>query len=323
MKLRIILIIVLLIGAVNAIANYLDYHKILNEAKYYTDSKLKKVEMFEKAFELNTPFAKDAYTLAKYYIDLKKNYQAKKWLKKSIELGKQFFPDSKYFEEFTSKYYHEIDYLSPIDSTDKKNDFILNYLGEKYESLRSDFIENCNKTLHYEQLLFAENYFQESRGYYFDHNSDTLGYYCSYKYSYMVNSNFFLELLENESFPERRKTRRFNSNSISMLLNHVIAGFNQHEEKALRLLDLAYELVLNGELTPWEYASSYDHYATYFPPRKSIYGARFHLSENNEPCVNELLYPDKVDSLRKAIGLIPLKEWCENFNYQLPFNYEK
>ncbi len=240
-----------------------------------------------------------------------------------IELGKQFFPDSKYFEEFTSKYYHEIDYLSPIDSTDKKNDFILNYLGEKYESLRSDFIENCNKTLHYEQLLFAENYFQESRGYYFDHNSDTLGYYCSYKYSYMVNSNFFLELLENESFPERRKTRRFNSNSISMLLNHVIAGFNQHEEKALRLLDLAYELVLNGELTPWEYASSYDHYATYFPPRKSIYGARFHLSENNEPCVNELLYPDKVDSLRKAIGLIPLKEWCENFNYQLPFNYEK
>jgi hypothetical protein len=190
--------------------------------------------------------------------------------------------------------------------------------------LREEFINNIDKieNIKYEVLLQNELNFQKIRFEILptkqvpDSIIRTL-----YKYLNIGNSYYMLELLSNGEFPSRYKCRRFNDQSINMLINHAIAGFANGEDAKL-FIDLLWKQVEKGNLSPYDYAKAVDHYTSWYEdPTKTLLGT-VTISEDFKTfqCI-DVLNPDKLNELRAKYWLVPIEVFCKNTGYLLPKNY--
>lgn len=298
-------------------SDYRMYHYNLNKVVSSTplDST---IYFYETAFKYAVPFSEDAIRLGMEYIKKNDFENSEKWMKRAIELGYQFKKD-----EINKD---EVDYIMtwiPRDTTSLVVKFVTKYMNQHYDSLRQIYISQCSKEDLFEQLLDNENYVQSLRNLFWSGKVvDSIAYQNICKYGFTPNGLLFLKMLENRTFPKRRETRRFNNHSITMLLNHCIAGLPTKQE-AERFLVLLWKLVEVGEIKPREYEQAYDQYIEiHVEPQKSYFGSRT-ISENGKRSSIPLIDPKNVEKYRAEAWLQPLTVFNKYLNIELPPNYEK
>lgn len=303
---------------------YVKYHQLINKARYTHGSRLdSSIYYYNKAFDLATPFADDAYNLAIKYFKNNDERQAKKMLKKAVELGYTYLPDEELFAEYKSSLNPDIPYSGlPLLLEFDFNVSIKAFFDKKYQKLRTRYLRKIksDKSCYYEDLLNNEKYYQDNRTVVYDKIKDStwdvLHQYTKYMGS--ANSYFFLTLLENSELPERRKTRRFNSHSIMMLGLHCIAGFITKED-AEHFLTLLKPYVFIGEITPYEYATFYDQYIRFFvDEQKQYYGTFSYRDENNEQVFYEFIDYETLNQRRNEIGLPAMEQLSKSRKIKLP-----
>lgn len=298
--------------------DYKNYHLLLNKvtSKTSIDSSC---FYYESAFSYAIPFSEDAFRLAIYYHKKNDISNSKKYLCKAISLGYQFKPDSSNKDEIT--------YVQTglnRDTNDLTNKFIISFMNENYELNRKKYLEKCKHDDSYEQLLDNENYVQSMRNLFWTGEvKDSIAYINICKYSFTPNSKLFLKFLETSTLSKRRESKRFNSSSITMLLNHCIAGF-QNKSDAELFLTYIWKLVEIGEIKPREYEQAYDHYvAVHINENASYFGSRTTRDENGKRISYPLLDPKNVEKLRAEAWLLPLITYNQMIGLELPINYEK
>jgi hypothetical protein len=295
--------------------NYKKYHETLNKI-YSHDSICNDsiIYFYERAFEYANPFSEDVYDLAYYYYvddDIVKSEQS---LEKSILLGFQMKKDYKdndsLYPEINYGHYSFNNELN--DSLDGYYNFELNFIKNRYDSLRNIFLHSVKNDYYFEVLLNNELYSQLIR---LNRDHSFFTRQILNDEVFKPNARLMYELLLKDKLPLRRMSKRFNSYSITMLLNHCIAGM-ESRRKAEVFMDMLWGKVVLGELTPIEYASAYDHFVHHFVhSRKSYFGTNL---KNGR--VRKLLYPNKINELRKDCWLITIEDYTRYYGLRLPKN---
>lgn len=322
-----ILSLLLLNGVYGQQNNYESYHNLLNLAKSFSNND-SIVHYYHKAFSMAQPFSKDLKSLSFIYFKSNELRKADKYLIKSICNGYQFEEDelskdnpfsSNYNMGFIKKYKEsKSTYANFINAMTKRNYRKMKRARKKYLTK----IDNKENTI-FETLLQNEYYFQYSRLNLFptfnlkENDLEILS-----KYVGSGNSYLMLNLLENDKFPNRRNCARFNDQSITLLLNHAIAGF-ANKEDAEKFIKLLWKEVENGNLTPYDYAKAYDHYVGWYIDNFKTYFGTTTMSKegyDNFVCM-DVLYPKKLNEIRKKHWLIPIEEFIEKTGFHLPLNY--
>jgi hypothetical protein len=306
--------------------DYKIYHKMILESNNL--SKDSSIMVMEKAFSIATPFPEDLITLAFRYYSNGNFKKAKKVFYQSISVGNQIEPDIKKLKDTTFYFEYNHSYINE-DNNSEFNVFINSIYKNKknkIKKLRNEFLKKTNTKDNYiyEVLLHNESYFQSLRFHVFKINPfDTLIYDIVSKYGNTPNSYFMLKLLKEKSFPKRRNCMRFNGQTITILLNHAISGFLSKDD-ALEFIELLWGLVLQGELTPLEYANAYDHYVHwYISEDKGLFGTKVYLNDLGEFIVQDLLIPNEVNLIRQKYLIECIELFCERRNWKLPSNYGK
>ncbi|VXC32622.1 conserved hypothetical protein [Flavobacterium sp. 9AF] len=307
-------------NAIHSQENFTAYYTLLNQSKKTTDSDSSFYYLEKAITTTSTPFAEDVMSLSMQLFNRKEISKAKKAFLKAVSLGYEIDNDT-----LVNFIPYKIDYSS-FSFTSKVKEYILQHYEKEIKKFRTDFLKNTytedNKI--FESFLHNEHYFQDLRFLFYDNKvNDSLAFNAISKYGATPSSYFMLEILKKNKFPDRRKCIRFNGHTITMLLNHAIAGFLKKED-ALEFITLLWPLVETGKLTPREYAMTYDHYYQwYVTENKNYFGTVFILNDDNKSAIMSLADPINIDTIRKKHFLIDLKTECKNYNVQLPENYEK
>jgi hypothetical protein len=320
-----VLIIILFITSVlYSQTDYKLYHTYITKADYAVSND-SAIYYYKKAFKAAQPFEENLRTLCyRYFVNGDIN-NAKKYFFEAVKAGYQLEKDpdcdvNDFYIDYNQTYIN-------LDSTTKYGLFTKSiYTGytKKLKELRKDYLKqiDISQDKIYETALQNENYFQLTRSYSYDNKvSDTVFKNIS-KYAATPNSYYMLGLLKIGKFPERRKCSRFNSQTITMLLNHGVSGFLKKED-ASEFIDLLWKQVEKGNLTPHEYASAYDHYVHWFIDKsKTVFGTKSYSDENNKLTLVDLLYPKEVNTLRKQHWLPTIEMFAKIYQFNLPKNYE-
>src|SRR5690554_3072391 len=305
--------------------NYKEYHYLINKSK---DSQVDSVFYFnETAFQSAEPFPDDLLRLGFGYYKKGDLKNAKKVFLKAIKCGYQAEPDGDYYNSsFMIEY--DLNYIS-----NHKFDFG-QYLNKMYREnkkkvikLRKKHLEKTNNNPDnkiFESLLHNEKYFQDLRFLFFNNKiEDTIALKNIFRYGSTPNSYYALDLLKKNNFPRRLNCTRWNSQSITILLNHIVFGF-LNKQDAEEFVSLLWKLVERGDLTPYEYAKTYDHYINVFvDENKNMFGTVFTLDEqnNNKLIIEDLINPIEVNIIRRKYWLIDIETSCKNTGASLPKNY--
>ncbi|QTY25998.1 hypothetical protein [Flavobacterium sp. CS20] len=308
--------------------NFEKYHEQINKSKSIEYADLEsKIQYYRQAFENKNPFPKDLMSLSFYYFLDNDKKSSLEYFRKAIRSGYQFEEDSIELKDMLSISY-DFDF---IDSNDSLNDFnkFQKYFYEKYINIlreeRNYFISQIDEIQNqlFEDILQHEYYSQTSRLKLLPKAelSDTVRSAMS-KYLYSGNSYILLDLLRDEKFPYRTKCRRFNPQTIGLILNHAVAGFFNKAD-AKEFIDLLWKEVERGNISPRTYGSIYDHYISWYVSKdKSVLGTKtIYDIETKKIKSMDLLYPQKVDSLRNRYWLIDLKTFYKQVGWDLPSNY--
>lgn len=306
--------------------DYKKYHKMIIESNKL--SKDSSIMLMEKALSIATPFPEDLNTLAFLYYSNGNFKKATKVFFQSISIGNQIEPDIKKSKD--TSFYFEYDQNFINEENNSEFNLFINTLYKKKKNkikkLRKKYLKKTNTKDNnlYEVFLHNDCYFQSLRFHVFKNNAfDTLTYDIISKYGNTPNSYFMLKLLKKGSFPKRRNCSRFNGQTITILLNHAISGF-LNKDDALEFIELLWGLVLQGELTPLEYANAYDHYVNwYISEDKGLFGTKVYLDDLGEFTVQDLLIPNEVNFIRQKYLNESIELFCERRNWKLPSNYGK
>ena len=305
--------------------NYQQYHNYLLAAQRSTSAD-SIVDYYNKAFNAAEPFAEDLKNLSNTYFYKGNIKEAEKAFYRSVEQGYQLEKDKDTDRrEFSIDY--NLGYLNLNDTT-RYGLFIsklYNENKEKLTRLRKGYLKKKSEAQDeiYESMLQNEYYFQSLRFLFYDGKvKDTVAFPYIAKYGSTPNSYFMLRMLKEKKFPNRRKCARFNGHSITMLLNHAIAGFLTKDD-ANEFVTLLWQEVPKGNITPYEYASAYDHYVQCFiDENKNLIGTTQYMDDNGTVMLMDLLAPAEVNAIRKKYWLDTIENYCENLNVKLPRNYE-
>ncbi|UOK43464.1 MULTISPECIES: hypothetical protein [Flavobacterium] len=304
-------------------SNYKEYHSL--SIKSQKTTKDSAIFYLEKAVKIAIPFPDELRNLSYYYFQSGNDVKAKEAFFKSIRFGYQFESDNNKQQRFAVEY--DLGYMS-LENKSNYGVFLNGLYKKKLNKmrrLRQRYLKELDKNdnVLFENILHNEKYFQELRFLFFDNKvKDSLAFNYIGKYGSTPNSYYMLELLKKGVFPKRRKCRRFNGQTITILLNHAIAGFLKKED-ALQFVQMLWPLVEIGELTPDEYASAYDHYVQYFiDANKSLFGTKMYTDIDGKLTLMELINPNDVNQIRKEYWIVDIELFCKNFNIKLPKNYE-
>lgn len=304
--------------------DYKLYHTYIIKADYSVSND-SAIYYYKKAFKVAQPFEENLRTLCyRYFVNGDIN-NAKKYFFEAVKAGYQLEKDP---GSDANDFYIDYDqsYIN-LDSTTKYGLFLKSLYNKnikKLKELRKEYLKQIDvyQDRIYETALQNENYFQLTRTYSYDNKvSDTVFKNIS-KYAAIPNSYYMLALLKTGKFPERRKCIRYNSQSITMLLNHGVSGFLEKED-AFEFIELLWKQVETGNLTPHEYAAAYDHYVLcYIDKCKTVFGTTSYTDKNYKLTLVDLLYPKEVNALRKQHWLPTIEMFAKNFQFNLPTNYE-
>jgi len=305
--------------------NYQQYQQYLLAAQRSTSAD-SVVDYYKKAFNVAEPFAEDLKNLSNTYFYEGNLKEAEKTFYKSVEQGYQLEKDNDFeSREFSIDY--NLGYINLKDTTGYGLFLSQLYTTNKKKliKLRKGYLKKKSGAQNeiYESMLQNEYYFQSLRFLFYDGKvKDTVAFPYIAKYGATPNSYYMLRLLKEKKFPDRRKCARFNGHSITMLLNHAIAGF-LNKDDANVFVTLLWEEVPKGNITPYEYASAYDHYIQCFiDENKNLIGTTQYMDDNGRVMLMDLLDPAGVNAIRKKYWLDTIENYCENFNIKLPRNYE-
>jgi hypothetical protein len=151
-------------------------------------------------------------------------------------------------------------------------------------------------------------------------NSDTLANYCFERIKFL-----FMNFLNSTKVPLRCETGSY-GDGFNLALIHIVLSIVD-EKEGEELFKQLWELVLNGQIHPSQYAVLYDaYYMRVKGFEKSLFGAslRSRWGENGEliKVVVNIETPEKIDYLREDYFLLPLKYWCSLKGFELPDNYK-
>jgi hypothetical protein len=248
----------------------------------------------------------------------------------SIDYGYQF-EDDENFKKLPYKVSYQNGFLLKYENSKSPYASFIKTMVERNESemkkRRKKFIDAVDiiQDEIYEVLLQNEYYFQEVRLNLLPNKGiEETEYKAVVKYLGSGNSYLMLDLLKNSKFPNRRLVSRFNNQSISMLLNHAIAGFINKDD-AKKFIDFLWLEVEKGNITPPEYAKAYDHYVNwYIDSESTYYGTTLYMPEGYDKMVYmDVLFPEKLNELRNDIWLVSIEEEAAMTGFQLPLNYKK
>lgn len=306
-------------SSLHAQKKYFEYYLLTNESIKTLD-KDSSLFFLEKAIESNIAFPDDLMNLSLKLYNKKHYTKAKKAFLNAVSLGYEIEKDTVF-----NNIPYRIDYQSSSINSNLK-EYMNNNFKKEIEKTRTDFLKNASSEDNqiFEAFLHNEKYFQDLRFLFYDNKvNDTIAFNYIGKYGATPSSYFMLEILKKNKFPDRRKCVRFNGQTITLLLNHAIAGF-LNKEDALDFVTLLWPLVENGKITPREYAMAYDHYYQWYVSEgKNYFGTTFYLNDDNKLSIMSLTNPKNVDAIRKKHYLNDLKTECRNYNVALPENYGK
>mgnify|MGYP001284525825 CR=1 FL=1 len=323
-------IICLLLGSLNAQNNnYKSYHTSINKAKSFKNLD-STIFHYEKAFKAANPFVKDLKSLAYNYFKKGDLKNSDKYFIMSIDYGYQF-EDDENFKKLPYKVNYQNGFIFQYENSKSPYaSFIKTMVARNENEMRErrkkfiDAIDIIQDEI-YEVLLQNEYYFQEVRLNLLPNKGiEETEYKAVAKYLSSGNSYLMLDLLKTNKFPNRRLVSRFNNQSISILLNHAIAGFINKED-AKEFIDFLWLEVERGNITPPEYAKAYDHYVNWYIDNESTYyGTTLYMPEGfDKPLYMDVLFPEKLNELRNDIWLVSIEEEAAMTGFQLPLNYKK
>lgn len=129
--------------------------------------------------------------------------------------------------------------------------------------------------------------------------------------------------MKDNQFPHRNNCRRFNGQTINILLNHAIASFTNKED-AKEFIDLLWKQVENGNITTKDFANAIDHYTQwYVNSNYTLLGTTTISNDFKIFQCKDVLFPDELNALRKKYWLEPIEIYCESTGFLLPKNYIK
>lgn len=323
-----IFLLLLLNFNLNGQINYKAYYLNLNKTKNFSDTdSILKYQL--NALEFSRPLPKDLINIAFSYFKKKNISKASYYFCEAIKNGYQIEPDENYLN---LPYKTEYDFGFISKYKDSKNIFadFMNIMysknKRKIKKLRRKFIKNIDviEDSKYEVLLQNELNFQKIRMNILPNKQvpDSI-ILTLHKYLNIGNSYYMLDLLKNNDFPSRYKCRRFNDQTINMLLNHAISSFANKEDAKL-FIDLLWKQVENGNLNPYDYAKAMDHFIQWYENSNYSLLGTTTISEDYKTfqCI-DVLYPEKLDELRSQYWLESIEIFCRNTNFNLPKNYIK
>lgn len=309
--------------------DYKTYHKTINKAKSFKNLD-STIFYFIKAFKVASPFPRDLKSLAFTYYKKGDLNNSDKYFIKSIDSGYQF-EDDENFKNLPYKVNYQNGFLFNYEKSKSPYASFIKTMATRNEKemkkSRENFLKNIDviQDETYEVLLQNEYYFQQVRLNILPKKGiEESEYNTIAKYLGSGNSYLMLDLLKNNKFPSRRLVSRFNNQSISMLLNHAVAGFINKDD-AKEFIDFLWLEVEKGNLTPSEYAKTYDHYVSWYVDNESTYyGTTLYMPEGYDNMVYmNVLFPEKLNKLRNDIWLISIEEEASKTGFHLPLNYKK
>ena len=112
-------------------------------------------------------------------------------------------------------------------------------------------------------------------------------------------------LIEKYGYPSTEKIGRYDYNSKSSHINLLFLHAKKEVTESY-ILDLMLEAVKKGECQPTDYATVYDKYLYVHGEfnGKTLYGE---FKKSNKTLDETVIYPKKIDSVRKSIGLPNIK----------------
>lgn len=309
--------------------DYKTYHKTINKAKSFKNLD-STIFYFIKAFKVARPFPRDLKSLAFTYYKKGDLNNSDKYFIKSIDSGYQF-EDDENFKNLPYKVNYQNGFLFNYEKSKSPYASFIKTMATRNEKemkkSRENFLKNIDviQDETYEVLLQNEYYFQQVRLNILPKKGiEESEYNTIAKYLGSGNSYLMLDLLKNNKFPSRGLVSRFNNQSISMLLNHAVAGFINKDD-AKEFIDFLWLEVEKGNLTPSEYAKTYDHYVSWYVDNESTYyGTTLYMPEGYDNMVYmNVLFPEKLNKLRNDIWLISIEEEASKTGFHLPLNYKK
>lgn len=324
---KVITVLIIFISTLSvAQENYESYYKLLNEASLIKDTDLK-IEKYQEAFKTATPLMKEYKSLAFYQFknnDLKK---AEYYFLKAVESGYQFEIDKDFKTTPLKITYNSGFFEKHENSNGIYSDFMTSMKSrilKKARKARKKFLKQIDPIQNeiYEVMLQNEYDFQEVRLNILPKKDiPEADRKAASKYLNTGNSYLMLQLLKYGKFPKRNRCTRFNDQTITILLNHAIAAF-ANKKDAEEFINLLWYEVETGNITPYDYAKAYDHYVSwYVDSEKSNFGTPLTLNAENEMICVDVLYPKKLNELRKKHWLSSIEQFCEGAGFLLPGNY--
>lgn len=281
-----------------------------------------------KAITFADAFPKDLLNISFEYYKNENLKLADKYFIKAILNGYQIEPDSD-FINIPYKTNYDFGFIEKFKNSKSIYGEFMNTMynrnKKKIEKARLNFLNSIDlvEDSKFEYLLQNEFDFQKVRLEILPQKniSDSI-YVVLNKYMNTGNSYVMLEMLKNNSFPNRKKCRRFNDQTIALLLNHAIAAFVDKED-AKEFVDLLWEQVEKGNITTYDYAKALDHYTSWYEKNNtSLLGTTTIASSDFKTfqCL-DVLYPEKLNELRKKYWLNTIEEFCKSTGFLLPSNY--
>lgn len=313
---------------IKAQSDYKTYYVNINKSNTFkqTDSILK--------YRLNTqkfakPLPHDILTIAFYYFEKNNMPKAKTYFLEAFKNGYQIETDEA-FKDLPFKTEYDFSFVSKYENS---NTSYANFMKTMFaqnrieiRKLRKEFIRNIDRIedSKYEVLLQNELNFQKVRFEILPSkqlSDSTLT--ILYKYLNIGNSYYMLELLEKDEFPSRYKCRRFNDQSIAMLINHAIAGFANKEDAKI-FMDLLWKQVENGNLSADYYSKAIDHYTSWYEDHKKSLLGTSTVSEDFKTfqCI-DVINPEELNELRAKYWLGTIEQYCKSTGILLPKNYDR
>ncbi len=327
-KLCIVLLLLIIHFKITAQTDYKAYYVNLNKANTFKDrDSILKYSL--NALKLANPLPNDILSIAFYYFEKNNIPKAKHYFLEAIKKGYQIEPDED-FKDLPFKTEYDFDFISKYENSNTKHAKFMNAMYSENKSeirkLRKKFIQNIDRIedSKYEVLLQNELNFQKIRFEILPNKQvpDSI-IPILYKYLNIGNSYYMLDLLQKDEFPSRYKCRRFNDQSVNMLINHAIAGFANKEDAKL-FIDLLWKQVENGNLSPYDYAKAVDHFTSWYEDHEKTLLGTVTISTDfiTFQCI-DVINPEELNELRAKYWLEPIEVFCKNTGYLLPKNYSK
>lgn len=309
--------------------NYKEYH--LNLIKSRNSENIDSIIYYQlNAIKAAKPFPKDLISIAFNYYKKNNIKKASHYFCLAFKYGYQIEPDVD-FENLPYKGEYDFGFIHKYESINTPYAQFMNLMysknKRKIKKARKEFIKKNSKIddSKYEVLLQNEYNFQKIRLSILpkiqlaDSTVNIL-----HKYLNIGNSYYFLNLLKKNEFPDRLKCRRFNEQNINILLNHAISSFSNKDDAKL-FIDLLWEQVEIGNISPSDYAKAIDQYTQWYENSDFTLLGTTTISTDDFKTFQckDVLYPDKLNELRKQFWLESIETYCKYTKFILPKNYIK